>query len=93
MEGVAASANHYNLVQPDRDNKDLVTEHTKSTVVPRILARGTCSIELHATNSTDVIFRHVPSPGRYRVPFVYSDFHFRFAESDFVAVPLAGARA
>ena len=71
----------------------MVTEHTKSAVVPGILACGTCSIELHTTYSTDVIFRHVPSPGRYRVPFLYGDFHVGFAESEFVAVILAATPA
>ena len=61
-----------------------MSEHTKSAVVPWVLACGTGSIELHATDSTDVIFRHVPSPGRYRVPFVYGDFHIGFAESKFL---------
>ena len=78
-----------NLVQSDRANKDMVTEHTKSAVVPRILACGTCSIKLDATYSTNVIFRHVPSPGRYRVPFLYGDFHVAFAESGSIAAPLA----
>ena len=81
------------LVQSDRANKDTVVKHTKSAIVPRILACGTCSIELHATYSTDVIFRHIPSPGRYRIPFLYGDFHVGFAESDFVAAPLAGGPA
>ncbi len=77
------------LVQSDKADKDMVTKHTKSAVVSGILACGTCSIELYAAYSTDVIFRHVPSPGRYRVPLLYRDFHGGLAESDFVAVPLA----
>ena len=81
------------LVQSNKANKDMVTEHTKSAVVPRILACGTCSIKLDATYSTNVIFRHVPSPGRYRIPFLYGDFHGEFAESGFVVAPLGDGLA
>ena len=81
------------LVQFGRAKKDIGTEHTKSAVVPRILACGTCSIELDATYPTNVIFRHVPSPGRYRVPFLYGDFHIGLAESDLSTTPLAAAPA
>ena len=77
-----------NLVQSDRANKDMVTVHTKSAVVPRILACGTSSIKLDTTYSTNVIFRHVPSPGRYRVPFLYGDFHGESADPGFVVASL-----
>ena len=82
-----------NLLQSDRANKEVVTERTESAVVPGIFACGTCSIELHTTYSTDVIFRHVPSPGSYRVPFLDGDFHVGFAEPDFVSRTLAASPA
>ena len=60
------------------------TQHTKSAVVPGILACGTCSIELDATYPTNVIFWHVPSPGRYCVPFLYGNFHVGYASQTFM---------
>ena len=72
------------VVQSNRANTDMGTQHTKSAVIPGILACGTCSIELDATYPTNVIFWHVPSPGRYRVPFLYGDFHVGCANQTFL---------
>ena len=50
-------------------------KHTQSTFITRVFARGTCSVELHSTYTANVIFWHIPSPGRYGVPFFDSDLH------------------
>lgn len=55
--------------------------HTESTIIARIFARRTSSIELNATNTTDFIFRHIPPPGSDCVPLFDSDLHFDRASS------------
>lgn len=54
-----------------------IGERTERAVIPGIFARRTGSIELDATDATDVVFGHVPAPGGYCVPLVDGDLHCR----------------
>lgn len=55
--------------------------HTQRTVIAGVFAGWTGSIKLHATDAADVVFRHVPAPRGYGVPFFDCDFHTGLCES------------
>ena len=49
--------------------------HQQGTVVARILACRTGSIERNTTDTAGLVFRLIPTPGRNRVPLLDSDLH------------------
>lgn len=48
---------------------------TQGTVIPRELARWTGTVELDATDPTDVVVGHVPTPGSDGIPLFDGDLH------------------
>lgn len=53
----------------------LMCKHTQCAIVARIFARGTCAVKLHATDTANIVFRHIPSPCRHSVPLLDRDLH------------------
>jgi hypothetical protein len=51
------------------------TKRTQLAVITGILACGTCAIEMHLTDTTDIVLRDVPSPCSYSIPFPDCYFH------------------
>lgn len=67
---------YYNIsLQASRALRGEEGTHTQRTVITGVFTRGTCAVELDATDAADVVFGHVPAPGGDCVPFVYCDFH------------------
>ena len=48
---------------------------TQCAFIARVLAGWAGSVELDSTNTTDIIFWHIPAPGSNGVPFFDSDLH------------------
>ena len=52
-----------------------VGQLTQRAVIPRVFASGTCPVELHTTDATNVVLGHVPPPGCHSIPLLDGDLH------------------
>lgn len=68
----------------------VIRERTQCAIISRVFASWTCPVKLHATDTANIIFWHVPMPCRHGIPLLDRDLHPSIAKPS--GVKEAGSR-